>query len=366
MPYSPRVVIETVPAMENAFNLNELAQLLGRHQDMKLTAVASLRDPDGKVFTDVLDWLNRRDQLAQFVAAARAERPLNVDLMKAEQLMAMTASARVIPNNATSIATGTNLQDLVQALPQQIGIASFLDRVARAEPCVCRIEIPIRSADNRPQVAYGTGFLIANDRVLTNWHVARNIKDHDVAPDKVRLRFGYKKDAQDVEINSGRVYGLAANWLLASSPFAPGDERPQGRPANPDELDYALLAVAGSPGADSALQNPVLEKSSRGHVNLKAAQPVPAKDLSLFVLGHPDREPMAISMGRVLYLADNGVRVRHDAYTLGGSSGSPVFDANFQLVALHHAGDPEQGPAQFNQAVPIMLIANDIAAQVGD
>jgi len=355
-----------VPAFENAFDMNELAQLLGRHQDTKLTAVASLRDPDGKIFTDVLEWLNRRDQLAPFVAAARAERPLSVDLMKAEQLMALTASARVIPNNKTSIEAGTNLQDLVQALPQKIGIATFLDRVARAEPCVCRIEIPFRAADNRPLVSYGTGFLVANDRVLTNWHVARNIKDHKVAPDKVRLRFGYKKDAQDVEINSGRVYGLAANWLLASSPFAPGDESPQGRPAKPDELDYALLAVAGSPGTDSELQNPILESSGRGFMNLAAAQPAPGKDLSLFVLGHPDREPMAISMGRVLDLADNAVRLRHDAYTLGGSSGSPVFDANFQLIALHHAGDPAHGPAQFNQAVPLVLIANDIAAQTGD
>jgi V8-like Glu-specific endopeptidase len=83
------------------------------------------------------------------------------------------------------------------------------------------------------------------------------------------------------------------------------------------------------------------------------------------VLGHPDREPMAISMGRVLDHAANGVRLRHDAYTLGGSSGSPVFDANFQLVALHHAGDPAAGPAQYNQAIPMTLIRADIAALTG-
>jgi V8-like Glu-specific endopeptidase len=48
-----------------------------------------------------------------------------------------------------------------------------------------------------------------------------------------------------------------------------------------------------------------------------------------------------------------------------GSSGSPCFNANLELVALHHAGDPtvpwEQ--PEWNQAIPVQNIVADLIAQ---
>ena len=38
-----------------------------------------------------------------------------------------------------------------------------------------------------------------------------------------------------------------------------------------------------------------------------------------------------------------------------GSSGSPCFNADLQLVALHHARDP-QSPPRWNQAIPMKKI----------
>ena len=366
MPYPPNVAYHVTQAFARVFDVAELRNLYDSHVSelsgrsfQRIIPVGPFANND-TLFRHVVDFVNAKDLLPELAAAARGEFPRSTDLMKAEQMMAMSASSRIIAPHTTSVAAASNLEAQVQQIVQQVDIAAFLDRVARAELCVCRIEIPISSNT----VSYGTGFLVANDHILTNWHVARQIKNNNVPPNVVRLRFGYKRDAQGVEINSGRVYGLSANWLLASSPYAPGDERPQGRPAEPNELDYALLAVAGSPAIDSPLLKPVLTPVGRGFLNLAAAKPTPLKNLPMFVLGHPDREPMAISMGRVLERAVNGVRLRHDAYTMAGSSGSPVFNADFELVALHHAGDPADGPAQFNQAIPIELIKADISSQI--
>ncbi len=52
-------------------------------------------------------------------------------------------------------------------------------------------------------------------------------------------------------------------------------------------------------------------------------------------------------------------RLRHKTATLPGSSGAPCFNANLDLVALHHAGDPAETPgrpAEYNQAIPIGAI----------
>ena len=47
-------------------------------------------------------------------------------------------------------------------------------------------------------------------------------------------------------------------------------------------------------------------------------------------------------------------RVRYATNTEAGSSGSPVFDLDWNLVALHHLGDPAYDhPPAYNQGVPI-------------
>ena len=65
----------------------------------------------------------------------------------------------------------------------------------------------------------------------------------------------------------------------------------------------------------------------------------------------------AINQVNKHWLNANGTRVRYATNTLGGSSGSPVFDLEWNLIALHHYGDPVYShPAQYNQGVPIHLI----------
>jgi V8-like Glu-specific endopeptidase len=55
----------------------------------------------------------------------------------------------------------------------------------------------------------------------------------------------------------------------------------------------------------------------------------------------------------------NQTRLRYKTNTESGSSGSPVFEQHWNLIALHHSGDPDFSKfhhPQYNQGVPIGLI----------
>ena len=54
------------------------------------------------------------------------------------------------------------------------------------------------------------------------------------------------------------------------------------------------------------------------------------------ILGHPEGKDMVVSLqdNKVLKVVDSKLRYRTP--TLRGSSGSPVFNQQWELVALHH------------------------------
>ena len=58
----------------------------------------------------------------------------------------------------------------------------------------------------------------------------------------------------------------------------------------------------------------------------------------LYVIGHPKGGPLQFSMQDNLLLDSQGPRIHYRTPTEGGSSGSPVFNQQWELVGLHHAG----------------------------
>jgi hypothetical protein len=95
--------------------------------------------------------------------------------------------------------------------------------------------------------------------------------------------------------------------------------------------------------------------------------------MALLIAQHPDGAPLKMAMDTSaidktlqppLWLNGAGTRVRYATRTEGGSSGSPCFDFDWNLIALHHYGDPAQGhPPTYNQGVPIGLIRDLLEAR---
>lgn len=200
--------------------------------------------------------------------------------------------------------------------------AQGLFRVMRP---ICRVEV-----GEEPK---GTGFLVGPDLVLTNYHVTHRQQGANwIARDlgELHVRFDYHQRANGV--SAGVVYDVKREQLPLS-PFG--------------ELDFALLRVTETPAADKV--GGTVDGPARGYLRPQD-MPLAAGD-PLFIIQHPGGRPMEIAFDLVTAVQDR--RVHYKTNTMPGSSGSPCFDKEWNLVALHHAESKKMGA---NEAIPLGLI----------
>ncbi|MEO1722843.1 MAG: trypsin-like peptidase domain-containing protein [Pseudomonadota bacterium] len=203
----------------------------------------------------------------------------------------------------------------------------------------------------------GTCILVDHDKVLTNDHVIRPLRSF--GPDTLEVRFDHLKDASGA-LQEGWTVPVADDWLLKNRPHGTADttDDPNDVP-EPLDLDYALVRLTAKPtdraGPDGAARTPVqLDRDAKA---LTVSDHVT-------IIQHPMGAPIHIAYGHVLSLGGQNLRVRYSANTKKGSSGAAVLNHKGALVALHHAGDPNFAAelADYNQGIPIALIAADLAA----
>jgi hypothetical protein len=290
---------------------------------------------------------------AELLAGARTASPLHEGLRTFAEPFGL----------APATPHGVELQKTIREANATLDPSPWRRRMARIEGQVCRVEV---YSGIPPQ--YGTGFLLGPDIVMTNYHVVEPVIEKEVTPDKVALRFDYKALEDGVGVGSGTVYELALDgapgaWLIDSSRYSPIDMNGGPGDPSPTHLDYALLRVKGTPGRDPVggprveLKNP----EPRGWIDIPARAHDFEKFKSVFILQHPDDRPLKFAMdtNSVLGLNGNRTRVRYATNTAPGSSGAPCFDGDWNLIALHHAGDPKYQQfvrAEYNQGIPLAPI----------
>jgi hypothetical protein len=240
------------------------------------------------------------------------------------------------------------LQRNVKPYLAKLDIRVWAERLIKIERRVCRVELEGE--------ALGTGFLVGPDTVLTNWHVFEAAKNAGNLA-KLGCRFDYEV-LSDGTTQAGQLVLLAGADALGTSPYSPGEQA--GQPDDPlptaEQLDYALLRLATRVGDQQ------VDGAARGWITLpKAVLPL-AADAPILIVQHPEGSPMKLAMDTqaVVGLNGNGTRIRYRTNTEPGSSGSPVFSMDWDLVALHHYGDPKYLNPLFNQGVPIELIRQRI------
>jgi Trypsin-like peptidase domain len=292
-----------------------------------------------------------QDALPDLVAAGRQRRPKNAGIAAIAEKLGLTitgARFEMPPGEPAQ-----PLEKIIQLKAEFINPTLLSGRMGALEGQVCWIA--------NPGGGGGTGFLVGADLVLTNHHVMTKVAANPALAENVVLRFDFKQtiDGQPVLRQKMTECHLAASdWCIDTKPPSANDWDSALGDADPNELDYALLRLDSRIGDDpvgGASADP--KAAPRGWIDATAIGVAPGVGQHVFLLQHPEGDPLRLSVGTVTEYNGNRTRVRYNANSKDGSSGSPCFNAHLQLCALHHAHDM-QTPPRWNQAVPMAAIVD--------
>ncbi|MDO6433168.1 trypsin-like peptidase domain-containing protein [Flavitalea sp. BT771] len=349
-------------AILDSFSPPDLATSLLERLDIKMAVVAPQQGNFENQVSGMIDWFNQRSWIPRLLSALTAERSDEDSFSQMSFEWGLGAGFYAgAPANPLS---RSMLEKLVNEEPM-VDIRVFLKNLADAGRCVCRI----KATDAKGVSNYGTGFLVGEDLLLTNYHVLEAAILDETLAGQVVCKFDYEVDDAGKTINPGVDHGLAEHApILASSPPSELDkwgsqqldvEWPSGC------LDYALVRLAekvgslryGINGANSTSE----KAAARGWITRIAADPALDKG-NIIVIQHPDKQPMKVAIGfnRIIGSDAHKRRLRYSVNTMEGSSGSPCFDEGFNWIALHNTGDPNYY-AKYNQGVVAGRIVEDLA-----
>ena len=336
--------------LRSAFTKAKLEQMLRYRLDKSLEDIAM-----GDDYVEIVFRLIRTTEMESWtpalIAAARESNPGN------PRLLAFAEQFGLTPLTPGSL-PATRLESIIKQTNGFLDVDKWRTKLGELEVQVCRVEFQAQGKT----IPNGTGFLVGPSAVLTNYHVVKPVLDGEYEAKRLVLRFDYKRSSDGKTLNKGVKFKPAADWLVDYSEYSPLDIQPDasGSLPQPDQLDYALIRVEEEPGNQPAGgEKAAPGDPPRGWVKV-SDQPYPFQaNTPLFIMQHPDGDPLKLAFDTESVISVNGnrTRVRHKTNTEGGSSGSPCFNINWELVALHHSGDPNFKSA-YNQGIPIDSVMN--------
>ncbi|CAN7330134.1 DNA/RNA non-specific endonuclease [Bosea sp. LjRoot90] len=250
---------------------------------------------------DTVNRLKRRMERLQALVAARMHRGGATDEGAQEAISVPALTAGDVTDEAMERVIGET-RDFLSI--------EYFERGLQAAACVGRIMT--NGAVN------GTGFLVAPDVLITNWHVLKTpamAEDSYFELDYEANTFGPPKVAQSFDLDP-------AGFFMNDKPH-----------------DFALCAVKSVSQNGKVLAN-------YGHVALIAEEGKITIGEPVNIIQHPKGrfKQIAIRNSRLLDLFEGAADTRffhYDADTEKGSSGCPVFNDQWEVVALHHQAVPK-------------------------
>jgi V8-like Glu-specific endopeptidase len=347
-------------ALQAAFpEVDDLKLMLQFKLNIRLAKITSpLKRYDHIVFELIVD-AEAKGYTSDLIRAAREANPGNPKLLT----FAQTIGAAIgIVDHERHVVDPSTLERIIRQSNLFLDLDTWRSRLGEIEGQICRVEI----ATTQGQI-YGTGFLVAPDVVMTNYHVIEAVHrgkrgtPTSLGPtaqvNDVTFRFDYKVLNNSRDVHPGTCYSLTVDdWLIDWSPVSVADLQRTGLP-QPDELDYALLRVDGRPGDEPIGGRTNAKAPPRGWIQLHDPACAFEPGSPLFIVQHPSGGPLklALDTDAVIALNENKTRVTYRTNTEPGSSGSPCFNQDWTLIALHHIGDPSF-ISTYNQGIPIDTI----------
>jgi V8-like Glu-specific endopeptidase len=199
------------------------------------------------------------------------------------------------------------LQGLLGETPTLLDVGTLQGAMLNVDS-VCLIKINDESA--------GTGFLVGKDLVLTNHHVmSSEFRDTEEQIKKnarlTTLHFGHVSAVKGQPKNE-QVFKLDSERLIEAKSV---------------ELDFALLRV-----------EPAI-KEAKDLKRVKFAGQPATERKKLHMLQHPQGQTMqlALSGNAVTRVSEDGKRLEYVTSAAKGSSGSPCFNEEWEVIALHRS-----------------------------
>jgi hypothetical protein len=281
----------------------------------------------------VLDYAAGQLLLPQLMAEVQGRYPAlraKVDELEATHPRLAAGISEPIPvddGRWKNFSSGQQERQIVAGQHTLLDVA-FLEAGLISSRSVCRI---IGSAVSGP--FYGTGFRIGPSLILTNHHVLFDWEAGDQPASSVSAEFGYEVG------RDGRL--LPSTTLTCDTSSIKGEHRE----------DWAVVKT-DAPMPDDF---PALPLPRGGTIQV---------DQRVCIIQHPLGLPKKIALAHnlVRYVDPNVVQYWTD--TEAGSSGSPVFDEQWRVVALHHQwveAPDDDGTAYRNQGRSIGRVVERMA-----
>jgi len=208
--------------------------------------------------------------------------------------------------------------------------------------------VSIGCVTNQAGERLGTGFLIDGTALketftaapvfVTNAHVISDTVPNAIRPSDARVTF----ELESVE--AGAPVSYKVGEVLFTSP--PGDLGMRGV-----NLDVTVVRLSGLPAT---------------HVGLAMTLTLPLIDAKAkaYVVGHPRGSGLQISLhdSLLLDIDDEECLVHYRTPTDPGSSGSPVFNKQWDVIAVHHSGSSKtprlhgEGHYEANEGIALLAV----------
>jgi hypothetical protein len=273
----------------------------------------------------ILEQADRHGQVDALIRAARKDYPDNEWLAAIERQEPASVRGpdiqKDIPWHAED---GQNSLEKIIGDQSTLLPINFLRRGVVASRSVGRIL--------RSDGASGTGFLISPGLVITNHHVLKNTTQTREAT--IEFNYEHTMDGANAPI---RRYRLSPELGFATS----------------EANDWTASGV---------------EEGATTDWGTLAPSEIPAKVGDFVnIIQHPGGGPKHVGMyhNTVVFVGSN--RIQYLTDTLPGSSGSPVFNSRWEVVALHHSGGWLREPGSKetfyrNEGIDIHAVLEGLAA----